>query len=164
MSWSSPKLKKSNFLKKNLFSRYRTVVFKISHICCIQSTIKNCELKDQEWWNIYFIKTMLKRMERFICKWCSKVPINTQGKFVTLALSYQYGQKNDLAYFHFEQLSIFPLVSLLLTFNKFTALGVLSFSIHHFYVSQYNQCEWTQVYIRTFEKKQTKNERWKEKP
>ena len=81
---------------------------------------------------------------------------------MTLALSYQYGHKIDVAYFHFEQLSIICVVSLLLTFNKYTASGVLSFSIHHFYVSKYNQWEWTQVYIRTFEKKQTKNERWKE--
>ena len=85
-----------------------------------------------------------------------------QGWFVTLALSYQYGHKNSVAYFHFEQLSIIPVVSFLLTFNKHTASGVLSFSIHHFYVSKYSQWKWTQVYIRTFEKKQTKNERWKE--
>ena len=45
---------------------------------------------------------------------------------------------------------------LLLSFNKYTASGVFSFSIHHFYVSKYNEWEWTQVYIRTFEKKQTK--------
>ena len=78
-----------------------------------------------------------------------------------IALSYQYGHKNSVAYFHFEQLSIIPVVSLLLTFNKYTASGVLS-SIHHFYVLKYNQWEWTQVHIETFEKKQTKNERWKE--
>ena len=80
---------------------------------------------------------------------------------MTLVLSYQYGHKNGVAYFHFEELSIIFVMSLLLTFNKYTALGVFSFSIHHFYVSKYNQWEWTQVYIRT-EKKQTKNERWKE--
>ena len=80
---------------------------------------------------------------------------------MTLALSYQYRHKNGVVYFHFEQLSIIPVVSLLLTFNKYTASGVLSFSIHHFYVSKCNQGEWTQVCIRTFEKKQTKNERWK---
>ena len=77
-------------------------------------------------------------------------------------LSYQYGHKNGVAYSHFEQVSIIFVISLLLTFNKYTALGVSSFSIHHFYVSKYNQWEWTQVYIRTFKKKQTKNERWKE--
>ena len=81
---------------------------------------------------------------------------------MTLALSYQYGHKNGLAYFHFEQLSIISVVSILLTFNKYTASAVLSFSIPHFYVSKYNQWECTQVYIRTLEKKQTKNERWKE--
>ena len=47
-----------------------------------------------------------------------------------------------MSYFHFEQLSIIPVVSLLLTFNKYTASGVLSFSIHQFY--------------RSVEKKQTK--------
>ena len=56
MSWSSSKLKKINFLKKKLFSHYNPVAFKISHICCSQSTIKNWELKDQGMWNIYFYK------------------------------------------------------------------------------------------------------------
>ena len=41
-------------------------------------------------------------------------------------------------YFYFEQLSIIPAVSLLLTFNKYTASGVFPFSIHHSYVSKYN--------------------------
>ena len=48
-------------------------------------------------------------------------------------------------------------MSLLVTFNKNTALGVLSFSIHHF-CSIYNRSELTQVCIIKFEKK---NERWK---
>ena len=52
------------------------------------------------------------------------------------ALNYQYGHKNGVAYFHFEQPSIIPGVSLLLTFNKYTASGFLIFSIHHFYVSK----------------------------
>ena len=43
-------------------------------------------------------------------------------------------------------------MSLLVTFNKNTALGVLSFSIHHF-CSIYNQSELTQVCIIKFEKK-----------
>ena len=51
---------------------------------------------------------------------------------MTLALSYQYGHKNGVPYFHFEQLSIIPVVSFLLTYNKYTASGVLSFSIHQF--------------------------------
>ena len=80
---------------------------------------------------------------------------------MTLA-NYQYAHKNNAAYFHFQQFSIIPVVSLLLNFNKYTASGVLSFSIHHFYGSKCNQWKWTQVCIRTFEKKQTKNERWKE--
>ena len=70
---------------------------------------------------------------------------NKQGRFVTLALSYQYGHKNSVTYFHFEQLSIIPMVSSLLTFNKYTASGVWSFSILHFYVSKYNQWDLTQV-------------------
>ena len=45
------------------------------------------------------------------------------------------------------------MVSLMLTFNKYTTLRVLSFSIHHFYGSIYNQSEWTQVCIRKFGKK-----------
>ena len=38
--------------------------------------------------------------------------------------------KNSASYFHFEQLSIIPVVFLLLNFNKYAASGVLSFSIH----------------------------------
>ena len=51
-------------------------------------------------------------------------------------------------YFQFEQLSIIPVLSLLLTFNKYAASGVLSFSIHHFHVSIYNQSGWAQVCIK----------------
>ena len=76
-------------------------------------------------------------------------------------LNYQYGHKNSVAYFHFEQLSIIPVVSLLLSFNKHTASGVSSFAIHDSYVSKHNQWDLTQVCIRTFEKKQIKNNRWK---
>ena len=72
---------------------------------------------------------------------------------MTLALSYQCGHKNSVAYFHFEQLSIIPAVSLLITLNKHTTSGVLSFSIHHFYGLKYNQWQWTQVYIRRNEQK-----------
>ena len=57
---------------------------------------------------------------------------------MVLALSYQYGCKISVTYFQFEQLSIIPVVSLLLTFNKYAASG------------------------GTFEKKQTKNEYRKE--
>ena len=39
-------------------------------------------------------------------------------------------------------------MSLLLTFNKYTASEVLSFSIHHFYVTKYNQWECTSDYLR----------------
>ena len=53
-------------------------------------------------------------------------------------------------------------MSLFVTFNKYTPYGVSSFSIHHFHVSIWNQLEWKQVYIRTFERKQTKKERRKE--
>ena len=59
-------------------------------------------------------------------------------------------------YFQFEQLLIIPVVSLLVTLNKYTALGVLSFSMYHFCVSKYSQS------MRTFEKKQTKNKGRKE--
>ena len=69
------------------------------------------------------------------------------------ALSYQYGYKKSVAYFLFKQLSIIPVVSLLLTFNKDTASGNLSFLIHQFYVSKYNQWEWTQVFINIWEQK-----------
>ena len=57
-----------------------------------------------------------------ICDTCLKLPIEAQ---------------NSVIYFHFDQLSIMPTVSLVLTFNKYTALGVLSFSIHEFYGSIY---------------------------
>ena len=40
---------------------------------------------------------------------------------MTPALSYQYGPKNSVIYSQFEQLSIIPTVSLLLTFNKYKA-------------------------------------------
>ena len=59
--------------------------------------------------------------------------------------------------------SIIPVVSLLLTFNKYTVSGVLSFSIHYFYVSKYNQWEWTQMCIRTFEKERKKEKKKKKK-
>ena len=75
---------------------------------------------------------------------------NKQGRFVTLALSYQYRHKYSVTHFHFEQLSIIPMVSSLLTFNKYTASGVWSFSKLHFYVSKYNQWDLTHVYVRIF--------------
>ena len=83
---------------------------------------------------------------------------------MTLTLSYQYRHKNDVTYLYFEQLSIIPMVSLLPTFIKYTASGVLTFSIlkmylHHFYVSKYNQWEWTQIYITTFAKTK-KQKKW----
>ena len=82
---------------------------------------------------------------------------------MTLALSCQYSYKKSVAYFHFEQLSIIPVVSLLLTFNKHTASGNLSFLIHQFYVSKYNQWEWTQVFINIWEQT-NKNWALKRKP
>ena len=57
---------------------------------------------------------------------------------MTFALSCQYEHKNSVIYFELEHLSIIPVVLLLVTFNKYTASGVLSFSIHHFHVSKYN--------------------------
>ena len=83
------KVTKSCFPKKKLFSRSRAVAFKISH-------------------------KMLNRMER-LCKPCSKLVMNTRGYFVTLVRSYRWGHKNSVIYFHFEQLSILPVVFLLLT-------------------------------------------------
>ena len=46
------------------------------------------------------------------------MPIDTQGWFLILALSYQYRHKNGVTYFRFEQLSIISVVSLLLISNK----------------------------------------------
>ena len=51
---------------------------------------------------------------------------------MTLALSCQYGGKNSVIHFDFEQLSIIPGGVLI------GILGVLPFSIHHFYVSKCN--------------------------
>ena len=45
--------------------------------------------------------------------------------------------QSSVIYFQFEQLSIIPAVSLLLTFNKYTGLGILPFSIHQVYGSIY---------------------------
>ena len=124
------KFRKRNFLKKKVFSRYLAVAFKIWYICCNQSTIKKWELKDQEMRNIYLIKTTLKRMARMkrvhmqimlkggnkhatiIYDTCSKLSIRVQKSVI---------------YFHFKQRSIIPVMSLLLTFNKYTASGVCLF-------------------------------------
>ena len=65
-----------------------------------------------------------KKHAMIICHTCSKLSI--------------WAQKNSVICFQFEQLSIIPVVSLLQTFNKHTASGVLSFSIHHFYILKYN--------------------------
>ena len=95
----------------------------------------------------FHMQIMIKggnKHRRIIYDTCSKLSIRAQ---------------NGVAYFHFEQLSITFAVSLLPTFNKYAASGVLSFSMHHFYVSKYIQWERTQVYVRTFDKKQTKNEK-----
>ena len=59
-----------------------------------------------------------------------------------------------MSYFHFEQLSIIPVVSLLLTFNKYTASGVLSFSIHQFYRSVKKKQTKMSVGKKTIEEKQ----------
>ena len=67
-----------------------------------------------------------------------KVGKNTRGQFVVinrrsigtkkLKLSIGTTKKNSVIYFHFEQLSIIPVVFLLLTFNKYTTSEVLPFS------------------------------------
>ena len=65
-------------------------------------------------------KKMLKvgnKVMTVVCYTCSKLPIGTQ---------------NSAICFHFEQISVRPVVSLLLTFNNYTVSGVLYFSIHHF--------------------------------
>ena len=49
-----------------------------------------------------------------------------------LARSHQHGRKNSVIYFKFEQLSIILVVTPSLIVHKYTAAGVLSFSIHHF--------------------------------
>ena len=87
---------------------------------------------------------------------------------MTLALSYQNGRKNSVIYFQFEQLSTIPVVPLLLTFNKYTACGVSSFSIHHLYISKHNWSDGTEHFRRnkqemspgkkTIEEKQIVNE------
>ena len=80
---------------------------------------------------------------------------------MTLAFSYEYGHKNGVAYFHFEQLSIISMVSLLLTFNKYTASGILCFSIHHFMFQNIisgSEHKCTSEHLRRIKK----NERWKE--
>ena len=61
-----------------------------------------------------------------ICDTCSKLSIKAQK------------QRHIL---HFEQLSTIPVVSLLLTLNKYTGQFREFFSIHHFYVSIYNQSD-----------------------
>ena len=53
---------------------------------------------------------------RIICDTCSTLSIQLQKQL----------------HFHFGLLSIIPIESLLLTFNKYAASGILSFSIHHF--------------------------------
>ena len=87
---------------------------------------------------------------KIICDTYSKLLVQVEKQHICFSI-----------YFHFEQLSIIPAVSLFLTFNKYTASGVSPFSIHHSYVSKYNYSGLTQVCIRTFEKKLIKNERWK---
>ena len=74
----------------------------------------------------FHIQIMFKggKHARITCDTCSQLSMRTQ---------------KQRRIFWLEQLSIISVVSLLLTFNKDTALGVLSFSMQHFYVSKYNQ-------------------------
>ena len=97
---------------------------------------------------------------------------------MTFPLSYQYGHKNGVAYFHFEQLSIISVVSLLLTFNKYTASGVLSFSLLslrekcpniEFLDTHFTQCMFQNIISGSEHKctsehlrRNTKNKRWRE--
>ena len=69
--------------------------------------------------------------------------INTRNTLWHLLQVINTGAETVPCVFNFEQLSIIPLVFLLLTFNKYTALAVLSFflSIHGFYVSKHNYSE-----------------------
>ena len=77
------KVRKSNFLKKQLFSRWRDVATKISNICYNQVKIiiiikKKMRIKRlRNIKHICFVKTILNRMECFVCKKCSKLAINT---------------------------------------------------------------------------------------
>ena len=50
---------------------------------------------------------------------------------VTLVRSCQKGHKNSITYFYFEQISIIPVVFLLVTYNKYTA------QLREFYLFQY---------------------------
>ena len=57
MNWSLSKLEKVIFWRKNFF------------LAIVQLPLsKKNELKDEEMWNIYFVKPVLKRMERLIFK------------------------------------------------------------------------------------------------
>ena len=75
----------------------------------------------------FHMQIMLKdgdKHARISCDTCSKLSI--------------WAQKQRHI-FHFEQLSVILVVSLLLTFNKYAASGVLSFSVLHFYALKYNK-------------------------
>ena len=67
--------------------------------------------------------------------------------------------QSSVIYFQFEQLSIIPAVSLLLTFNKYTGLGILPFSIHQVYGSIYiispSKSKCVSEYLRRSKQKMT---------
>ena len=64
----------------------------------------------------FFYKTNAEKNGTFNMQIILKVVATTQGHFVTLDLSYQYGLKN--IYSQFEQLSVILVVPLLLTFKN----------------------------------------------
>ena len=95
------KVRKSNFLKKKLFSRYRAVAFKILHNCCNQSTIKKMKVKRSRNLKYLFYKNnaekngkfhmqiMLKgdnKHARIICDTCfkSSTPVQKQRHTVSI--------------------------------------------------------------------------------
>ena len=139
------KVEKNNFQKKKLFYGYHAVTFKFSHICRCQSAIKKMRVRRSRNVKYLFYKNNAEKNGTFHMQIMLKGG-NKHAKiiFETCSLSYQYGHKNSVAYSHFEQLSIISVVSLLLLpFNIYTVSGVLSFSIHYFHGSKYNQWEWS---------------------
>ena len=68
------RVRKSYFPKKKLFFRWGAVAFKILHVYCSQSTIKEMRVqKSRKVKNVCFIISMLNRMERFAYKKMLKV-------------------------------------------------------------------------------------------
>ena len=134
MSWSSPKLQKVISWRKNYSQPILPFPLKSRTFAAIREREKmrvkrSRDLKyffyknnaENNW--TFHMQMMLKggnKHARMNCDTCDKYP---------------YGRKRSVVCFQFEQLSIIPVVSFLLTFNKYT---VFSFSMHHFYVSKYN--------------------------